>query len=47
MSGNSFDIEEKPILIVEDNAVDVALIRRAVLVKTTKLDSVLLDTPSR
>jgi CheY-like chemotaxis protein len=29
MSGNSIDLDEKPILIVEDNAADVALIRRA------------------
>ncbi len=29
MSGNSIDIEEKPILVVEDNAADVALIHRA------------------
>jgi CheY-like chemotaxis protein len=29
MSRNSFDIDEKPILVVEDNSADVILIRRA------------------
>ena len=29
MSGNSIDIDEKPVLVVEDNSADVVLIRRA------------------